>query len=82
MYQPVFFQNATQALQALHDNTVLVDEVLKQNNRLHIPFVNADGTKFIASILWVGGPLSVVANDFSNDDDSSASDGDVFILPQ
>ena len=50
-----FFQNASQALQVVHDNPALQEEVLKQDHRLHIPFVNEKGDKFVALVFRARG---------------------------
>ncbi len=77
-----FFNNATQALQAVYDNTVLLDEVLKHNNRLHIPFVNSNGDKFVAHVFRLDGKLKVYVLKFLYTNIWNVSDGEVFVFPK
>ncbi len=62
-----FFAGRNQALQVVHDNPALVKEVLEQDRRLHIPFINKKGEKCVAGVFRRGGELKVNVNKFSND---------------
>lgn len=77
-----FFQNAEQAMQAVHDNPALQEEVLKQDHRLHLPFVDADGNKFVANVFRRVGALGAGVYEFLNDYVWNASYGNVFVFPQ
>jgi hypothetical protein len=77
-----FFQNAEQAMQAVHDNPALQDEVLKQDHRLHLPFVDADGNKFVADVFEDDGALYVRVFEFSYARVWHAGRGGVFVFPQ
>lgn len=77
-----FFVNATQALQVIHDNLALQEEILKKDRRVHLPFINEKGEKFVAYVFKDDGALLVVVNEFSNDGVWDASDGYVFVFPQ
>ncbi len=80
--EPVnFFQNATQALQVIHDNQALADEVLQNDKRIHLPFVNADGDKFVANVFKHDGRLGVYVLEFSNVLVWLAEFGYVFVFP-
>ena len=60
-----FFQNAEQAMQAVHDNLALQEEVLEQDHRLHLPFVDADGNKFVTNVFLRAGALCVGVSKFT-----------------
>ena len=77
-----FFANATQALQVIYDNPSLQEEILKKDRRVHLPFVNAKGDKFVACVFLLDGALHVDVSEFSYDYVWRASRGNVFVFPQ
>lgn len=77
-----FFQNATQALQVIHDSPELVKEVLENDKRVHLPFKNSAGDKFVANVFENDGALSVRVLEFSYDLVWNAEHGNVFVFPQ
>lgn len=77
-----FYVNATQALQVIHDNPALQEEILKQDKRVHLPFLNEKGEKFVAIVFEDDGALRVSVLEFSYGYVWNASYGDVFVFPQ
>ena len=77
-----FFANATQALQVIYDNPALQEEILKKDRRAHLPFVNANGDKFVARVFEYDGALHVRVDEFSFDHVWYTSYGHVFVFPQ
>ncbi len=77
-----FFQGLEQALQSVEDNPVLAQEVLKQDRRLHLPFTNAQGARFVADVCEWGGKLKVDVDELSSVLMWDASYGYVVLFPQ
>ncbi len=76
-----FFRSAEQSMQAVHDNPSLQEEVLKQDRCLHLPFVNANGDKFVTLVFRRFGALDASVRKFSRGHEWYASRGHVFVLP-
>lgn len=77
-----FFNGLEHALQAVHDNPALVQEVMKQDRRIHVPFTNASGARFVAYVCECVGELSVSVYELSIDGVWIASSGDMVLFPQ
>lgn len=84
-----FFENLTQGLQVFKDNPSLIQEILKQDKRVMIPFVsnsnkdeNGKPVRFVASAFEYDGKVELRVNKFTIDVVWNAEDGYVFILPQ
>ncbi len=77
-----FFQGIEQAFKAVEDNPALVEEVLKQDHRIHVTFTNASGARFVAFVCKCYGKLNVSVSRLSYDDVWGAEYGSVVLFPQ
>lgn len=84
-----FFENITQGLQVFKDNLSLIEEILKQDHRVMIPFVsksnrdeNGKPLRFVANAFRYGGKVELYVCKFTNGLVWRAGLGNVFILPQ
>lgn len=77
-----FFTGIESAFQAVEDNSSLVKEVLENDRRIHVPFTNAEGARFVVLVFKSYGLLYALVFKLSHDDVWFASYGYVVLFPQ